>query len=328
MATFENSQDASLSPLTCSAEDSPARISPRPGNAPASKALALAYGLSSPAWLGFFDPDTFLLKTSQACLIDGQCRELSENWPDSGMWESGDAFELQTSEPPTLENESSSWRTADQTENARWPTPNVPNGGRTSNATDRRADGSKRQIDLGALAMRWPTPRREDGESCGNHPMNGEGPNSHNQISGQWRDAMDRALTQNCWQTPGTDSFRSRGGDRKDEQGLDQQARMFWQTPQARDHKSGESKADYGNTRPLNEQVATWPTPQACSPNSLRGEGQDDLQDAVTVFPHSPPAPPIQDGEISSESAPSLPRRLNPQFVEWLQGFPIGWTRP
>jgi hypothetical protein len=32
------------------------------------------------------------------------------------------------------------------------------------------------------------------------------------------------------WQTPGTDSFRCRGGDRKDEQGLDQQART-WPTP-------------------------------------------------------------------------------------------------
>jgi hypothetical protein len=29
------------------------------------------------------------------------------------------------------------------------------------------------------------------------------------------------------WQTPATDSFRSRGGDRKDEMGLDQEARNF-----------------------------------------------------------------------------------------------------
>lgn len=33
------------------------------------------------------------------------------------------------------------------------------------------------------------------------------------------------------WQTPATDSFRSRSGDRKDEQGLDQQARRLWKTP-------------------------------------------------------------------------------------------------
>jgi hypothetical protein len=40
------------------------------------------------------------------------------------------------------------------------------------------------------------------------------------------------------WQTPGTDSFRSRGGERKDEMGLDQQART-WGTPTSRDWKDG-----------------------------------------------------------------------------------------
>ena len=66
------------------------------------------------------------------------------------------------------------------------------------------------------------------------------------------------------WQTPATDSFRSRGGARKNEMGLDQQAR-------------------------------TWRLPQA---------------DMTLV------------GEESSAETPSL----NPRFVEWLMGWPIGWT--
>jgi hypothetical protein len=65
------------------------------------------------------------------------------------------------------------------------------------------------------------------------------------------------------WQTPATDSFRSRGGDRKDEMGLDQQARLFLP------------------------------------------------QDQATAA-----------GEQSSGTR----RVLNPQFVEWLMGWPIGWT--
>jgi hypothetical protein len=65
------------------------------------------------------------------------------------------------------------------------------------------------------------------------------------------------------WQTPATDSFRSRGGDRKDEQGLDQQARSF------------------------SPQVLETPA-----------------------------------GQQSSETR----RTLNPLFVEWLMGWPIGWT--
>jgi hypothetical protein len=80
-----------------------------------------------------------------------------------------------------------------------------------------------------------------------------------------------------------------------------------------------------------------WPRMSAQSPNSLRGHGSDptarraaghqvNLTDAVIAFPASPPAPPIPDGQPSSESAPTSRRRLNPRFVEWLMGFPIGWT--
>lgn len=33
-------------------------------------------------------------------------------------------------------------------------------------------------------------------------------------------------------------------------------------------------------------------------------------------------------GVRSSASTRTLPRRLNPDFVEWLMGWPIGWTVP
>jgi hypothetical protein len=33
-------------------------------------------------------------------------------------------------------------------------------------------------------------------------------------------------------------------------------------------------------------------------------------------------------GGPSSQSDQTLRRRLNPQFVEWLQGLPEGWTSP
>jgi hypothetical protein len=103
------------------------------------------------------------------------------------------------------------------------------------------------------------------------------------------------------WQTPATDSFRSRGGDRVDEMGLDQQARMF-PTPSARDWKSGQASdaTMERNARPLNE--------------------------IAERFQASPPAPPIPDGQTSCESAPTSRRRLNPRFVEFLLGLPIGWT--
>jgi len=82
-----------------------------------------------------------------------------------------------------------------------------------------------------------------------------------------------------AWQTPGTDSFRSRGGDRKDEMGLDQQARAGWPTPQA-----AEAKQVKANKR-----------------------GNPSLTTAAG-------------------GGTETPKRLNPRFVEWLMGFPLGWT--
>jgi hypothetical protein len=47
---------------------------------------------------------------------------------------------------------------------AGWATPNVPNGGRTSNDSNWRPDGTKQQVDLGAQARLagWPTPIATD----------------------------------------------------------------------------------------------------------------------------------------------------------------------
>jgi hypothetical protein len=135
---------------------------------------------------------------------------------------------------------------------AKWATPAVPNGGRTSNTSNYREDGSKQQVDLGA------------------------------QVS--------------LWQTPATDSFRSRGGDRKDEQGLDQQARF-------------------------------WPT---ISVNEIPRLKRDTITDRVSDWDASLPAPQIPDGPASCETSlglrPPSKRRLSPVFVEFLMGFPLFWT--
>lgn len=44
-------------------------------------------------------------------------------------------------------------------------------------------------------------------------------------MTGDGKTKSDLVVSARVWQTPATDSFRSRGGDRKDEMGLDQQAR-------------------------------------------------------------------------------------------------------
>lgn len=95
---------------------------------------------------------------------------------------------------------------------------------------------------------------------------------------------------------PTTRAFWSQGGNRKDEPGLDQQARFF-PTPQAADGKMVKG----GKRGPEN------------NPSLTTAAGS--LQDRLTP-----------DGPQFSETGPTLPLRLNPRFVEWLMGFPVGWT--
>jgi DNA (cytosine-5)-methyltransferase 1 len=149
------------------------------------------------------------------------------------------------------------------------------------------------------------------------------------------------------WQTPATDSFRSRGGDRKDEMGLDQQARHWplgtnWPTPATIDAtRTGQhvrqmtldsGARGFRKGISLHHEVAHWPTPAARDhkgANSTEhvetnGTGRCHLDQLPNFVEHcfSPQDQATHAGQQSSETR----RVLNPQFVEWLMGWPIGWT--
>jgi hypothetical protein len=123
----------------------------------------------------------------------------------------------------------------------------------------------------------WPTPDAElmnDGSDPQKHSERlARLAAKHNNGNGA---GTPLGMAAKIWQTPATDAFRSRGGDRKDEQGLDQQARL-WATPMSRDTRSGETIADYGNARPLNEQAAQWGTPRVTT-NDMSGNYRVDAK--------------------------------------------------
>lgn len=300
MGIFGPSEAMSWNQSICLRVVTRASRSAKPESAEASPIPAI-FGPSSPASFAYFDPDSSCWKTYQATFLSG-LEQFSETWPDSGTMRSGCVYERQISARPTCESVSLLWPTATQD---------------ASDRTERYAQGG---MPLSLLAGRWPTARSEDSESCGNHPgasdsltgvsrnwstprtITGGGESAErkkelgreNSGGGDLQAQVDTWLTPhgmfgtdhtgktgrggefakqaNQWQTPATDSFRSRGGDWVDEMGLDQQARFF-------------------------------PTPQT-----------------------SPPAPVIPDGPPSSAPGQTSRRRLNPRFVEWLMGFPIGWT--
>lgn len=154
------------------------------------------------------------------------------------------------------------------------------------------------------------------------------------------------------WQTAsvtdanGRDYTYSRGDKTEPFLTLDGQAKK-WATPSACIANDGERpevwqeradrlKEQHGNGNgagtPLTVQAVRWATPRASEnenrqtkhqPSVLDGKGmalaaqacslQRQMANGVTLIPNSgPPAP----SKI----------RLNPSFVEWLMGFPRGWT--
>jgi hypothetical protein len=448
-------------------------------------------------------------------LFTTECDELSENWPDSGMWESGSVYELQTWEPPISESASSSWLTpmerdhnpsgpAGQTQLTHqaqtWPTWNTPstedyktdgpmvlgryqegearttdmrlrnqamtwptasasvaNDGETQEAWERRKqknlekylNGNGMGTPLTIAATTWPTAVTNDAEKRGdfnterspglaaaartwptpNVPNGGRTTSTSNYREDGSKQQMDLGAVAEHWQTPGSDSFRSRGGNRIDEQGLDQQARMFpnatdsltgatrnwtspnvpnggrttntsnywedgskqqmdlgavaanWPTASAHDGRRPGSDATSTQGANLKRDAENWRTPNT-QDHHAQGPRHSAVQRQITLcdqaearaaFLISPPAPPIPAGppssppdqtsrrhwqtpsvgvihgdcevdytitdrmgqrgkfgnlleQVSAETQGMGPRRLNPRFVEWLMGFPLGWT--
>jgi hypothetical protein len=194
------------------------------------------------------------------------------------MWACGEVFELQSSEPVTSESASSLW-----------PTPNVPNGGRTTSTSNYGPNGEKRQIELGAVAAMWPTMTNS---GSGNRDT------KESRHYGHGPTLNDAA---NLWATPQTHD--SAGGDPS---------------------RVGRFGTAAGG-RNLADDVTLWCTPSAqdtgrmWNPETIKRrkeegkfvQAQGGLNyQACKTFSPSPPDPPTRAGPESSPHAPTSRRRL------------------
>ena len=127
-----------------------------------------------------------------------------------------------------------------------------------------------------------------------------------------------------------------------------------WPTPTYRDCKGGNSTAHLtregkrNHTGQLANAVKLWPTPTARSgagpSQTATRQGGPDLQTAVQMYPTLTTGASLcggtgnyqqlkaleASGQITEEERRSMAAgnggQLNPTWVEWLMGFPLGWT--
>lgn len=114
----------------------------------------------------------------------------------------------------------------------------------------------------------------------------------------------------------------------------------LWRTPDAPTPGSGPrtrtTSVGKGHQVVLAEQATNWPTPREAEYKNCGPHGSPSqiyrlhkhYLDATAVewdaSRHGPMNP--TSGEPSLPPIPTSRRRLNPRFVEWLMGLPLGWT--
>lgn len=145
-------EDLGADLLTWFRADSRVRTYPLPGLAPELMASAPGFGGKWHESSVRFDPVSCLWKTAR-CLWEEDLPWSSVTLPKWGLMRNGHVFQH-----PTLV------RPINATASGLWPTPNVPNGGRScKHVTDWRGktayhNGKKVQVGLEHAAQHWPTP--------------------------------------------------------------------------------------------------------------------------------------------------------------------------
>jgi hypothetical protein len=279
----------------------------------------------------------------------------SEIWPSSGSMRSGVCSALPRSAPRTSGNGSSFWPTASaerygtnhgggmgrvgpvrpslDTLAKFWPTPNLPNGGRTLSPEDlaskgTRADGSKRQVGLENVAKHWPTPTGKDADASGNVFLTTE--------SGRHSGTTLTDAATKLWPTP-TAGCKGPGGEGEREGGPTLQTVACWPTPNSRDWKGQDKPGRQNSSLPDlvmrmrgERSLSRGPSSRQPSPETWstpRANSQVTSAKAMRPFADggSTSKPSLEQQALGSASTKG-PHQLNPAFVEWLMGLTPGHT--
>ena len=244
-----------------------------------------------------FDPDTHSWRTSQVCLVLGTSAKSSLRWPKQGLMRDGVCSELTMSVPRTDVKGSGSRLPA--------KTPSAADAYTGNMKKDEFKFGNSgslaQEVESGFLETHrmWPTPNTMDSMK-GRTPEELKKQATYNK--GKWGPKLQTGNLRDAvmWPTPDTQNHRDGSKLRKDNN-LDQGGRHGVSLHHAVDHAE-----------------KMWPTPtksdhKGSGPTMVRKDGKlrGDRLDYAT--------------ERNSDGSPTG-GQLNPNWVEWLLGWPIGWT--
>lgn len=315
-ATWSSSMPDHLQEWVSSALGTPAPASPAPGS---------ASGSGTPGGSGPRSPGSSLsagLHTSSsrtsAAIFDSPSTMFGETWD---RWATGvrqDFSRRRRLGRRTSGNGSSSWQSPNSVDSTQrmyqagshaptqslacparlWPT---PAGADSDRASLTYAHGENNLTLKGAAAL-WPTPSASvvnDGEPVKKHAE-------------RLRMLKDRHGNGNGAGTPLTIAART------------------WPTPSTQDAKNngGPSQA-VSASPPLSSVASQWPTPRSSDRENrtTKNAPSHGLTHGKTLAGEaSARSLPAPGSEASGHTCSPECLRLNPLFVDWLQGFPPGWT--
>ncbi len=108
---------------------------------------------------------------------------------------------------------------------------------------------------------------------------------------------------------------------------------MNWSTPRSTDGEKGGPNMSFGaGGIPLPAQACQWMTPRVSETGQYQYNKGNRDDPVLTLQGQAQEMPPLRsilpDRPISTvgEESSKIRRTLNPLFVEWLMGWPPGWT--
>lgn len=108
---------------------------------------------------------------------------------------------------------------------------------------------------------------------------------------------------------------------------LDYAAEQFWATPRASDGEKGGPNQSFGaGGTPLSSQATIWATPRTVSGAYTRDSGDSAKQRLTMEGQALAFSLPVLTTVKTGKPRSSERRSLNPLFVEWMMGWPLGWT--